>query len=93
MSTQPLIDVQNLYVRFGAHAAPTLKGVSFQLHPGECLALVVNPAAGKSTAIITMAEIEQALHEMGLMSDGIRLPLTWLSEPCHEPLRQASQCR
>jgi len=26
---------------------------------------------------------------MGLMSDGIRLPLTWLSEPCHEPLRQA----
>ena len=28
-----------------------------------CLALVVNPAAGKSTAIITMAEIEQALHD------------------------------
>lgn len=26
-----------------------------------CLALVVNPAAGKSTAVITMAEIEQAL--------------------------------
>ena len=28
-----------------------------------CLALVVNPAAGKSTAIITMAEIEQALRD------------------------------
>ncbi|MBF7143356.1 MULTISPECIES: S-methyl-5'-thioinosine phosphorylase [Pseudomonas] len=28
-----------------------------------CLALVVNPAAGKSSAVITMAEIEQALHE------------------------------
>ena len=28
-----------------------------------CLALVVNPAAGKSTALITMAEIEQALHD------------------------------
>ncbi len=27
-----------------------------------CLALVVNPAAGKSAAVITMAEIEQALH-------------------------------
>ncbi len=27
-----------------------------------CLALVVNPAAGKSTAVITMAEIEQALQ-------------------------------
>ncbi|CAM5376420.1 MULTISPECIES: 4-hydroxy-tetrahydrodipicolinate synthase [Pseudomonas] len=33
--------------------------------------------------------VKWALHEMGLMSDGIRLPLTWLSEPCHEPLRQA----
>ncbi|MFP3848600.1 S-methyl-5'-thioinosine phosphorylase [Pseudomonas graminis] len=28
-----------------------------------CLALVVNPAAGKSAAVITMAEIEQALHD------------------------------
>ena len=28
-----------------------------------CLALVVNPAAGKSTAVITMAEIERALHD------------------------------
>ena len=33
--------------------------------------------------------VKWALHEMGLMSDGIRLPLTWLSEPCHEQLRQA----
>ncbi|HBP50086.1 4-hydroxy-tetrahydrodipicolinate synthase [Pseudomonas sp.] len=33
--------------------------------------------------------VKWALHEMGMMSDGIRLPLTWLSEPCHEPLRQA----
>ena len=28
-----------------------------------CLVLVVNPAAGKSTAVITMAEIEQALRD------------------------------
>jgi len=33
--------------------------------------------------------VKWALHEMGLMQDGIRLPLTWLSEACHEPLRQA----
>ena len=33
--------------------------------------------------------VKWALHEMGMISDGIRLPLTWLSEPCHEPLRQA----
>ncbi|MET1080255.1 MAG: S-methyl-5'-thioinosine phosphorylase [Pseudomonas sp.] len=31
--------------------------------PYACLALVVNPAAGKSTAIITMAEIELALAQ------------------------------
>jgi 4-hydroxy-tetrahydrodipicolinate synthase len=26
---------------------------------------------------------------MGLMPEGIRLPLTWLSAPFHEPPRQA----
>jgi 4-hydroxy-tetrahydrodipicolinate synthase len=33
--------------------------------------------------------VKWALNEMGLISDGIRLPLTWLSPRCHEPLRQA----
>ena len=33
--------------------------------------------------------VKWALNEMGLMPDGIRLPLTWLSARCHEPLRQA----
>ena len=33
--------------------------------------------------------VKWALHEMGLMQDGVRLPLTWLSPRCHEPLRQA----
>ena len=33
--------------------------------------------------------VKWALHEMGLMQDGIRLSLTWLSPRCHEPLRQA----
>ncbi|WP_137886588.1 4-hydroxy-tetrahydrodipicolinate synthase [Pseudomonas sp. 2FE] len=33
--------------------------------------------------------VKWALHEMGLMQEGIRLPLTWLSPRCHEPLRQA----
>ena len=31
--------------------------------PYACLSLVVNPAAGKSSGIITMAEIEQAIRE------------------------------
>ena len=33
--------------------------------------------------------VKWALHEMGLIPEGIRLPLTWLSPRCHEPLRQA----
>lgn len=33
--------------------------------------------------------VKWALHEMSLIPDGIRLPLTALSESCHEPVRQA----
>jgi 4-hydroxy-tetrahydrodipicolinate synthase len=33
--------------------------------------------------------VKWALHEMGLIPEGIRLPLTWLSQSCHDPLRQA----
>ncbi|MCO7515997.1 4-hydroxy-tetrahydrodipicolinate synthase [Pseudomonas guariconensis] len=33
--------------------------------------------------------VKWALVEMGLMQPGIRLPLTWLSESCHDVVRQA----
>jgi 4-hydroxy-tetrahydrodipicolinate synthase len=33
--------------------------------------------------------VKFALHAMGLIPEGIRLPLTWLSQDCQEPLRQA----
>ena len=33
--------------------------------------------------------VKWALAEMGLIGSGIRLPLTWLSQACHEPLRAA----
>ncbi len=33
--------------------------------------------------------VKWAVAEMGLMSRGIRLPLTWLSQDCHETVRQA----
>ena len=37
--------------------------------------------------------VKWALVEMGLMQQGIRLPLTWLSESCHDTVRKAmSQC-
>ncbi|HKS12330.1 MAG TPA: 4-hydroxy-tetrahydrodipicolinate synthase [Pseudomonas sp.] len=37
--------------------------------------------------------VKWAMVEMGLMHEGIRLPLTWLSASCHETVRQAlRQC-
>jgi 4-hydroxy-tetrahydrodipicolinate synthase len=33
--------------------------------------------------------VKWALAEMGLIGPGIRLPLTWLSPDCHEPVREA----
>lgn len=33
--------------------------------------------------------VKWALHTMGLIPEGMRLPLTWLSEPHHETVRQA----
>ena len=35
--------------------------------------------------------VKWAVAEMGLMGKGIRLPLTWLSEDCMAPVRQAMQ--
>ena len=55
MSTEPLIDVQELHVRFGNQVVPTLKGVSFQLYRGECLALVGESGSGKSVTSRTLA--------------------------------------
>ncbi len=33
--------------------------------------------------------VKWALHELGLVAEGIRLPLTWLSESCHQTVRDA----
>lgn len=33
--------------------------------------------------------VKWVLAEMGMIQQGIRLPLTWLSESCHQPLRLA----
>ncbi len=60
MSNVPLIEVQDLHVRFGAQAAPTLKGISFELQAGECLALVGESGSGKSVTSRTLAGLTGA---------------------------------
>ncbi|AVO56000.1 ABC transporter ATP-binding protein [Ectopseudomonas mendocina] len=59
----PLIDVSDLRVGF-AGAAPVVKGVSFQLYRGECLALVGESGSGKSVTSRTL---------VGLAGQGARI--------------------
>jgi len=56
---QPLIDVRDLQVRF-AQGAPVLKGISFSLQAGECLALVGESGSGKSVTSRTLAGLTGA---------------------------------
>ncbi len=55
----PLIDVQNLTVEFQSegHYYPTVTGVSFQLYPGELLALVGESGCGKSVTCLSMSRL------------------------------------
>ena len=43
-----LVEVEQLRVRFGAHGEDVVKGISFQVREGECLAIVGESGSGKS---------------------------------------------
>ncbi|MFC5694770.1 dipeptide ABC transporter ATP-binding protein [Pseudomonas sp. GCM10022186] len=60
---RPLVEVEQLRLGFGG-AAPVLKGLSFSLYRGECLALVGESGSGKSVTSRTLA---------GLAGQGARL--------------------
>jgi len=49
----PLVQVDNLQVRFGS-GLPVLRGISFELHRGECLALIGESGSGKSVTARTL---------------------------------------
>ena len=53
---QPLLRVENLHVGFGAprRSTPVVRGVSFTLSPGECLAIVGESGSGKSVTARTL---------------------------------------
>lgn len=50
----PLVTVENLHVRFGHDGATVIKGISFELYRGECLALVGESGSGKSVTSRTL---------------------------------------
>ena len=73
--------MHELCVAAMAGEAEKAKAINDQLMPlHKALFLESNPIP-----------VKWALCEMGLIPEGIRLPLTWLSDACHEPLRAALQ--
>ncbi|MEM9755561.1 MAG: ABC transporter ATP-binding protein [Pseudomonadota bacterium] len=88
--TQPALTVRDLGIAFGSHQA--VERISFELHPGETLALVGESGSGKSaTALAIMRLIER---EGGRITNGsIRLggakseDLTGLSQVALQNIR------
>jgi peptide/nickel transport system ATP-binding protein len=50
----PLVEIENLHVRFGVDGPPVLRGLSFTLRRGECLAIVGESGSGKSVTARTL---------------------------------------
>ena len=67
---QPVLDVRNVYKRFGGVEA--LKGVSLALHPGEVVALAGDNGAGKSTLTKMISGVYPA-DDGDILLDGARV--------------------
>src|SRR6266700_3103660 len=55
MDAMPLLDVKDLSIGFGQHAA--VKGISFQINAGETLGLVGESGSGKSAASLAVLRL------------------------------------
>ncbi|MEO0913708.1 MAG: ABC transporter ATP-binding protein, partial [Pseudomonadota bacterium] len=84
--TEPVLSVQDLRVAFGANDSrvEAVKGITFELMPGETVAIVGESGSGKSvSALSTMALIRQAGGEIEggeIIYDG-RVNMVTASEP------------
>ncbi|HTJ91892.1 MAG TPA: ATP-binding cassette domain-containing protein, partial [Pararobbsia sp.] len=72
-TTVPLIEVENLQIRFGAQSQPVVKGISFVVRPGECVALVGESGSGKSVtsrSLVGLAGPDAHVEASRLRFDG-----------------------
>lgn len=70
----PLLEVENLRVSFGKYTHEVIKGISFRLYRGECLALVGESGSGKSVTSRTLAGLtgaQSSIDAQRLHFDGL----------------------
>lgn len=70
---KPVIEVDQLRVHFGGNAHEVIKGISFNLYRGECLALVGESGSGKSVTSRTLVGLtgpQSRLEAKRLCFDG-----------------------
>ncbi|XP_075268332.1 antigen peptide transporter 1 isoform X4 [Opisthocomus hoazin] len=87
------LQLEDVWFTYPKHQEPVLKGVSLELRPGEVLAVVAPPGAGKSTLVSLVLR----LHPPGagrVLLDGHPLPAyqhpylrcqVSTTSPCHQP--------
>ena len=80
-TTTPLLEASNLQIAFGDAATAVIKGISFSLQRGECLALVGESGSGKS--VTSRAMVGLAGHNARVSADSLKfngVELTQLRE-------------
>lgn len=60
MDRKPLLDVENLRVRYGA--VEVLRGIDFQVYPGEIVGLIGPNGAGKTTTLMALSGLAPAVE-------------------------------
>ena len=80
----PLLEVEDLTIRFAAAAQPAVDGISFRIHEGEVLGLVGESGSGKS---VTSLAILRLLASGAAMTGSIRFKGTDLLKLSEKEMR------